>query len=202
MLPPEVFGELALVATANDPEAQFSLGIVRISAEYRREGTNRDKKSSLNPAGRAAIRWLWRGAPMPASILLQLPSDVVAHIFDSPYGTQRVNRLFRAAEGRLVHRNTVRTVAKQLDDQKRVRRNGGARSALKPEGFLILSSYHAHLASQLGVPEPDDKHYVSVRVVPGSDSGALIAGSRWRRAAQDDPVREAPDLPNRGTREE
>jgi hypothetical protein len=202
MLPPEVFGELALVATGSDPEAQFSLGLVRVNAEYRREGINRDKKSFLNPAGRAAIKWLWRGTPMPASILLQLQPDVVAHIFDSPYGTQRVNRLFRAAEGRLVHRNTVRTVAMQLDDQKRVRKNGGARSALKPEGFLILSSYHRHLAWQLGVPEPDDKHYVSVRVVPGDHSSALISGSRWRRATRDDPVCQAPDLPDRGTREE
>jgi hypothetical protein len=202
MLPPEVFDELALLATANDPSAQFSLGLIRVRSEYRREGINRDQKSSLNRVGRAAITWLWRDEPMPASILLQLPDEVVEHIFDSRHGTQRVNRLFRAAEGHLVHRNTVRTVAMQLDDQKRVRKNGGARSALKPEGYIVLSSYHAHLASRLGVPVPDDKHYVSVRVAPGGDKDPLISGSRWRRATDADPVYEAPDLPERGTREE
>lgn len=202
MLPPEVFDEIALVATGSDPSAQFSLGLVRVTAGHRAQGSNRDRKTWLNPAGRAAIRWLWRNAPMPANILLQLPTSVVDHIFDSRFGTQRTNRLFRVTEGQLVHRNVVRTVARQLDDQKRVRKNGGARSALKPEGFLILSSYHAHLAARLGVPVPDSKHYVSVRVVPGADGDPLIDGNRWRRAIPGDPPCEAPDLPERGVREE
>ncbi|MEV6275702.1 NaeI family type II restriction endonuclease [Nocardia sp. NPDC051832] len=201
MLPPEVFDELALVATASDPDAQFSLGLVRVKAKYRREGLNRDKKSSLNRLGNFAIRWLWKEHPMPASILLQLPDETVADIFDSKFGTQRVNRLFRATEGKLVHRNTVRTVAKQLDDQKRVRTNGGARSALKPEGYIILSSYYAHLAEELGVPAPDDMHYISVRVTPAAASGVMIDGQRWRRARASDPACVAPTLPARGTRE-
>ncbi|NQE91581.1 restriction endonuclease [Nocardia terpenica] len=203
MLPPEVFDELALVATGSDVEASFSLGLIRVKPEYRREGTNRDKKSSLNSSGRAAIRWLWKDSPMPGNILLQLPPPVVDHIFDSRYGTERVNRLFRAAEGKLVHRNAVRTVAMQLDDQKRVRKNGGARSALQSEGFIILSGYHAHLARQLGVSIPDRKHYIAVRVVPGSSSDPLISGRRWRRALPDELCSSAaPDLPDRGVREE
>ncbi|MGW4126000.1 NaeI family type II restriction endonuclease [Nocardia sp. NPDC004711] len=202
MLPPEVYEELALVATASDPDARFSLGLIRVKAKYRAKGSNRDQKTWLNPAGRAAVRWLWRDAPMPANILLQLPPSVVDHIFDSKFGTQRTNRLFRATEGKLVHRNVVRTVAMQLDDQKRVRKNGGARSALKPEGILILSNYHKHIAEGLGVSVPDDKHYISVRVVPGSAGDTLIDGSRWRRATPQDPPCIAPDLPERGVREE
>ncbi|MFC9894450.1 NaeI family type II restriction endonuclease [Nocardia sp. NPDC127579] len=201
MLPPEVFDELALVVTASDPKAHFSLGLIRVKADYRSEGTNRDKKSSLNVRGRFAVEWLWHEHPMPASILLQLKETTVTSIFEPGAGTQRVNRLFRAAEGRLVHRNTIRTVAKQLDDQKRVRTNGGARSALKPEGYIILSSYYAHLAEELGVPVPDDKHYISVRVTPAAESGALIDGRRWRRATPDDPACHAPTLPPRGIRE-
>ncbi|MEU6184774.1 NaeI family type II restriction endonuclease [Nocardia sp. NPDC047038] len=202
MLPPEVFDEIALVATASDCEAKFSLGLVRAKSEYRRIGANRDMKSGLNAAGRAAVVWLWRDAPMPANILLQLPEHVVEHIFDSRYGTQRVNRLFRATEGRLVHRNTVRTVARQLDDQKRVRKNGGARSALKPEGIIILSSYHAHIAQRLGVPVPDSKHYIAVRVSPGSETDPIIGGAHWRRATPDEVAHIAPDLPEPGVREE
>lgn len=202
MLPPEVFDEIALVATASDPDSKFSLGLVRVTSAHRREGVNRDKKSTLNPRGRGAIKWLWRDAPMPANILLKLPEHDVLHIFDNQFGTQRVSRLFRAAEGQLVHRNTVRTVAMQLDDQKRVRYNGGARSALKPEGYVILSNYHAHLAEALTVPVPDDKHYISVRLAPGADGDPMIAGQRWRRAGDDDPMREAPTLPKSGTREE
>lgn len=188
MLPPEVFGELALVATGSDPDSTFSIGLIRIRPAYRREGANRDKKSSLNPVGRAAIRWIWRDEPFPPSVLLQLPRTTVDDIFALKFGTKRVDALFRAAEGMLVHRNAVRTVAMQLDDQKRVRYNGGARSSLQPEGFLILSgAYHRGLASALGLPAPSKVQYVSVRVVPAtSTEGVLIWGTLWRRRTADD----------------
>lgn len=205
MLPPEVFDQIALVGTADDAASRWSVGLVRVSEMNRREKTNRDQKSQLSPAGRAAIKWLWRDAQLPPNVLLQLPEDVVAHILDSTKGTQRLHRLFRAAEGRIVHRTTVATVARQLDAQKRVRGNGGSRSVLASEGIVILSGkYHAHIAKALGVPVPSAMEYISVRVVPSNDgSGAVIAGERWRRArADDEVVRDAPQLPERGTVEE
>lgn len=204
MLPPEVFDELALVATASDPESWWSLGLVRVTAEHRRESANRDKKSSLNVKGRAAIHWLWEQSPLPPNVLLQLPSHRVDFIFDHGAGTQRTNRLFIEAEGKLVNRNIVATVSRQLDHQKRVRGNGGARSALAPLGYLILSgAYHQHIAEALGVPVPRRDEYVSVRVVPsGNETGALIDGKRWRRARDGEkPIVPAPTLPERGKRE-
>lgn len=76
----------------------------------------------------------------------------------------------------------------QLDDQKRVRKNGGARSALAPEGFVILSgTYHQKIAVELGVPVPSPKEYISVRVVPSDDdNGPLIDNIHWRRALPDE----------------
>lgn len=190
MLPPEVVDHIALVATGNDYTSSWSLGLVRVRPEYRNEGNNRDKKSTLNAAGRRAIKWLWRDAPMPANILLQLPPDEVDFIFDHRHGTKRVDRLFRAAEGRLVHRTTVSTVAMQLDHQKRVRYNGGARSSLKPEGYLILSGkYQPHLANAFHLPIPSAAEYVSVRVAPTDDpNGVLIGSQRWRRAAPNEAL--------------
>nr|WP_228508775.1 NaeI family type II restriction endonuclease [Herbiconiux sp. VKM Ac-1786] len=205
MLPPEVFGEMALIGTANDHASQWSLGLVRVTVENRREKTNRDQKSQLSPLGRNSIRWLWRDAELPPNVLLQLPAEDVNFILDPPSGTQRLHRLFRAAEGRIVHRTTVATVARQLDAQKRVRGNGGSRSVLAPEGIVILSGkYHAHIARELGVPVPSTAEYVSVRLVPSSDgSGAVINGQRWRRAGVGDRVIvPAPTLPERGTLEE
>ena len=78
------------------------------------------------------------------------------------------------------------------DSQRRVRYNGGARSALAPEGYLILSGvYHRELAEQLRVPIPQLDEYVSVRVVRTTAStGALIDGSYWRRAAPDATIYE------------
>ncbi|KTS91140.1 restriction endonuclease NaeI [Microbacterium testaceum] len=202
MLPPEVFGELALVATGNDETSRWSLGLVRVSEENRREGGNRDKKSQLNAAGRDAIRWLWRDAQLRPNVLLQLPRSTVDHIFSHRAGTQRTNRLFREAEGMIVHRNAVATVSRQLDHQKRVRYNGGARSALAPEGFVILSGmYHAYLAEALDVPIPAPDEYVSVRLVL-SDDGVYIDGRRWRRANVEEPSRPAPRLPEPGLREQ
>lgn len=202
MLPPEVFGELALVATADDDKSVWSLGLIRVTEDVRREKTNRDAKSQLSAHGRDSIRWLWRDAPLVVNVLLQLPQDVVDYIFDHRDGTQRVNRLFRAAEGMIVHRNTVATVSRQLDHQKRVRYNGGARSALAPDGYVILSgAFHTHIAAALGVPLPSASEYISVRVVPTDGPGATIDGKTWRRARSDENSGPAPQLPERGVRE-
>src|SRR5690606_34589600 len=64
MLPPESFGLLLLVATANDGTARWSIGIVRAADEHRRTSANRDGKSSLNPVGRNAIQWVFRDENM------------------------------------------------------------------------------------------------------------------------------------------
>ena len=204
MLPPEITDELALVATADDEKSQWSVGLIRIRPEFRAEGENRDKKSKLNELGRESVRWLWCDAPMPQNVLLHLAPGVVQYVFQHHHGTQRTDRLFRAAEGMLVHRNTVATVSRQLDAQKRVRYNGGSRSSLRKEGYIILSGkYYAHLADQLNVPIPGPLEYVSVRVVPSTtDRGAFIDGGRWRRALPDEKIQApAPYLADKGIHE-
>jgi len=201
MLPPEVFGELALVGTASDFDARWSLGLIRVTAEVRRETVNRDKKSQLNELGRSRIRWLWRDADLRPNVLLQLPAPKVDFIFAGRSGTDRVSRLFTMAEGMLVHRNSVATVSRQLDHQKRVRYNGGARSVVAADGYLILSGlYHRALAVDLGLPAPRVDEYISVRVVPAEgDGGALIEGRRWRRAMPGEaPSTVAPYIGERG----
>lgn len=205
MLPPEVFGELALVVTGSDVESVWSLGLIRITAEVRKESTNRDKKSQLNVLGRDSVRWLWKDAPLRPNVLLQLPRNVVDNIFDSRFGTQRTHRLFRSAVDMIVHRNIVATVSRQLDHQKRVRYNGGSRSVLAPEGYLILSGlYHRQLAEDLGVPVPRQDEYISVRVVPSEDNtGALIGGRKWRQARPDETSDEpAPRIDEPKSKEE
>lgn len=198
MLPPEVFEELALVATGSDQDSVWSLGLIRVTADVRRaSGFNRDQKTQLDRNGRKQVTWLWMDAPLRPNVLLQLDPRTVDYIFDNKHGTQRTHRLFRAAEGMIVHRNAVATVSRQLDAQKRVRGNGGSRGVLAPEGYVILSGkYHRRLAEPLGVPVPLPDEYVSVRVVPSeNETGAIIAGRRWRRARPDEPsIESAPRL--------
>jgi hypothetical protein len=201
MLPPEVFEQLALVATADDQRSTWSLGLVRVSEDARREKSNRDKKTQLNAWGRTQIHWLWLEAPLRPNILLQLPSAAVSQLMHLKSGTARVTELFRLAEGQIVNRNAVATVARQLDPQKRVRGNGGARDVLRDEGYLVLSgTYHKQIADSLGLPELLRDEYISVRVTPNaSPTGALLDGKYWRRATAAETITTpAPILPKKG----
>ena len=183
--PPGGLGKLALVATGSDNESVWSLGLVRVRPEYRSEGANRDKKSTLNKHGRSAIRWLWRNAPLRPNVLLQLDRSAVEEILALKAGTKRTDELFRVAEGRIVHRSAVLTVARQLDAMRRLRGGtGGSRLALAPDGLLILSgAYHAQIAKDLGAPALRRDEFISLRVVPSvAGLGAQIDGEWWRLA--------------------
>ena len=203
MLPPEVYGKLALVATGNEALGFWSVGLIRVKSQYRAEGKNRDKKSKLNKLARDSVRWIWKDEPLPNNALLAIPPWVMTRVMSGSSGTRRTDELFRVAQLLLVSRIAVATVSQQLDAQKRVRYNGGSRSALRSEGFIILSgTYHRHLALTLGVPVPSATEYVSLRVVKSEVGvGALIDGGWWRSAAFNEPsLSEAPRIPERGAR--
>lgn len=203
MLPPECFGELLLVSTASDKDSTWSLGVVRALDEYLRPGSNRDAKTGLNISGRNAITWLFHRAVLPPNVLLQMdPSDVDA-VFASKKGQQRLNELFRRAEGRRVGRATVATVAQQEDYMKRVRANGGSRSLLAFEGYIIPGgdyASHRQIAESLGATVPGPGEFVSMRVVHASADDANtveLDGKAWRLAGPTEPSLDgAPVLPD------
>lgn len=203
MLPPECFGELLLVSTASDEDSAWSLGVVRARDEYLRPGSNRDSKTGLNAAGRDAITWLFHRAVLPPNVLLQMdPSDVDA-IFSFGSGQRRLNELFRRAEGRRIGRATVATVAQQDDYMKRVRANGGSRSLLAFEGYIIPGgdyASHRQIAESLGAAVPRPGEFVSLRVVPAATGVANtieLNGKAWRLADSAEPSLDgAPVLPD------
>jgi hypothetical protein len=202
MLPPEVFGRLCLVATASDENSTFAVGVVRANEKNLGLGRNRDAKASLSSHGRDAIRWLYRAAALTPNLLLQIPQELVDVILDEANsGQARINELFVRVQHSIITRTVVATVARQDDFMKRVRYNGGARSALQPKGILILGGdYESHrrLASSLGLPVPPPGGFVSARVTraeEGDPESVTIAGASWRLAYEDDPVEPAPRLP-------
>jgi len=201
MLPPECFGLLLLVATADDGSARWSLGVVRANDENRNTGSNRDAKVTLNTTGRSAIYWLHRNAEMAENILLTMDETTRDAIMGLESGQARVNELFRRAIGRRISRAVIATVAQQKDYMKRVRYDGGARSHLRPEGYLILGDYasHSKVAESLGAEIPGHGEFVSVRVVPcdqDAPSSVLLGGRWWRQARADEEVTvPAPLLP-------
>ena len=201
MIPPEAHGHICMLLWAMDNATPvWSLGLVRITPEVLNTGGNRDAKLTLNTAGRDSIQWLWDRAPLPPNVLLQLDSEVVKRIMSLKHGTQRTNELFRCTLGMIVGRSVVATVAQQDDYMKRVRANGGSRTALKPEGIVILGQYksHALIAAALDIPIPVGGDSVAVRLAPARAYGpgvVVIGDSLWRVASSDDPIVTAPDLP-------
>jgi hypothetical protein len=194
MLPPESWDRLIMVGTASDERSTWSLGVVRVSESNRRTAVNRDGKTTLNEPGRHAIRWVFRDADLAPNVLLQLPEVAMSQIFAKKPGQARLDELFRQAEGRLIHRNTVATIAQQQDYMKRVRYNGGSRSNLQSEGYLILGgdySAQRKLAAEFAVAIPDAGELISFRVVPSSveDSRAVsLDGQFWRAAKPGEAV--------------
>lgn len=202
MLPPESFGQLILVSTASDADGAWSMGVVRVTEENRRTSVNRDGKTGLNQLGRSRITWLQHDAELPPNVLLGIDRAAVDTIFAPRSGQQRVNQLFRIVQGKRIGRNTIATVAQQDDYMKRVRSNGGARSLLRNEGFVIASGdyiRHREIAKLLGTEVPVPGEVVSIRVAPAhvpDASTVTLEGQLWRVATNSDPTVEAPLLPD------
>ncbi|MGV8883104.1 MAG: NaeI family type II restriction endonuclease [Rhodoglobus sp.] len=207
MLPPESWGKLVMVSTANDQASSWSLGVVRVTEENRRmTGHNRDGKTGLNVHGRAAITWVFRDADFSPNVLLQLPPAVVHEIFQVKRGQARLDALFRQAQEMRIHRNAIATVAQQQDYMKRVRSNGGSRSRLREEGFLIVGGDYKvqrDIAEAFGVPVPRRGELVSFRVRPANAEDPLavaIDGAWWRKAERGETISvAAPLLPGATT---
>lgn len=182
MLPPEAVGELCMVVTAHDGKSLFSVGVVRASEELLNSGKNRDAKSTLSVAGRAAIAWLQKDAELPPNILLHMAENDVAAVFAPASGTARISELFRRTVGKIVGRAAVSTVAAQLDVTRRVRGGqSGSRDPLAAEGIVILGGaydWQRSAARQLGLPVPRRTEYVAGYVAPGTldSEGPVVLG--------------------------
>jgi hypothetical protein len=201
MIPPESMGHLCLVISADDQQGNWSLGVVRICQEILSGGGNRDAKRSITASGRSSIAWIFKDAPLPPNILLQLPRPVVDRIMALPNGQKRIDEIFRVAQCMRIGRGVIATLGQQDDYMKRVRGNGGSRSRLKKEGIIILGHYNEHkrIAESLGIPVPQRGESVSVRVVRAQRAtrGTVsLEGELWRVAKRGDPIEAAPDCPH------
>ncbi|MEW2087102.1 NaeI family type II restriction endonuclease [Streptomyces sp. NPDC005283] len=202
MIPPEAVGHLCLLVWADDYKGRWSAGLLRIQEEWLNRGNNRDMKLTVKAEHRSKILWLRHEVELPENVLLHMDPDDRTAVFAPKSGQARLNELFRRAQGRRIGRNVVRTVAQQKDYMKRVRGNGGARSALRGEGILIMGDYESHrqIAERLQMPVPQEGEFVSVRVVEAPVHGTrrptiTLDGLDWVAATPADPVRSAPSLP-------
>ncbi|MGC5361816.1 NaeI family type II restriction endonuclease [Streptomyces sp. DT24] len=203
MIPPEAMGHLCLLVWADDYKSKWSAGLLRIKREWLNQGNNRDLKLTVKAEHRNKILWISNQQDLPENTLLHMSAIDREEIFSYPSGQARLNELFRRVQNRRISRNVVRTVAQQKDYMKRVRGNGGARSALRNEGIIIMGDYESHkeVAHSLGVPVPQEGEFVSTRLrklADGEESmnSAFLSGERWVCASADDPWESAPSLPS------
>ncbi|MGV0780457.1 NaeI family type II restriction endonuclease [Mycolicibacterium sp. XJ775] len=205
MLPPEVIGEIALLITANDETSTWRAGLLHVTLESTRGTQNRDAKTMVSMEGRSRIRWLWPAHPgLAPNVFHQLDSETRSAIFGAraqrgtQHGQARVNELFRKVHGRIVRRAELATVAQQDDFMKRARGNGGARTALQPEGILVLGHQDndPHVAKALRLPVPRKGELIAIRVVRArpehGNTIAKIGGIAWAVAMPVDPAEPAP----------
>nr|WP_272925601.1 MULTISPECIES: NaeI family type II restriction endonuclease [unclassified Streptomyces] len=198
LFPPETLGHICLLVWADDDRSRWSVGLLRVRREWLNAGYNRDRKATLRAEHRNKIAWLWHDAELQENVLLHLSDTDREAVFASTSGQGRLNEFFRRVQGRRIGRAVLRTVVGQRDYMKRVRGNGGSRSALRNEGIIILGDHEAHrrVALQLGLPVPQEGEFVSARVAPappGDDRPSAELDDRlWCVASPDDPVHRAP----------
>ena len=156
------------------------------------------------------MRPLWpRDRRLAENLFLHMDPRIREHVFSAKgkrggqHGQARTNELFRSVQRRIIRRAEVATVAQQDDFMKRARGNGGARTALRAEGILVLGHQDNDplVASALGLPVPRKGEFVSARVVPAhadrDDPVAVINGRSWALARPGDPHAPAPVIPRR-----
>jgi hypothetical protein len=198
---------IALLVWAEERSRQWRAGLLRMTDQRLRQGSNQDRKRTLRPDALDEILWIWpTPAPLPENTLLELPDADRDAIFSFPTsGQQRINELFRRVQLRTVRRTTILTVAQQDDALKRPR---DARKHLRPEGIVILGHEAAHrrIAKELALEQfatvdhlPDKGEFLSASIVEASWDApgpkTQIAGRYWRLAGANDRLRLAPLLP-------
>jgi len=200
-LPPEAVGHICLLVTANDADASWTAGLIRVRETDLRGAANRDAKRQLTALSRPRIRELWPGhGRLAENLFLRLDPQVRRRIFAAPSGRARANELFRSVPRRIIRRAELATVAQQDDFMKRARGNGGARTDLRPEGILVLGHQDGdpQIAFALGLPVPQKGEFISARVTPAradrADPVAVIDGCGWALARPGDPPHPAPLL--------
>ena len=152
MIPPEAIDEFCILLRVNERDAKCAVGLVRARSEYLSVGNNRDAKKTITAANRRHIWWLASDFDYTKNFWSVVSSEDRAAIMALNGGAARLAMLFEHYQGIAISRVQIAAVAQQDDFMKRIRRNGGARDVLAPQGIAILySETDRPLMQQLGL---------------------------------------------------
>lgn len=140
MIPPEAIHELCILIKVREDLAKCDFGIARARKAYLRGGTNRDAKTSFSAVGQDNIWWMASDFAYTPNFWSLVSTDDRDAIMNAGGGSRRIAELFRRCRETGVSRVQIVAVGAQDDPMRRVRRGGGARDFLAPEGIAILYS--------------------------------------------------------------
>jgi hypothetical protein len=175
-IPMEAVSHPCLLFKENERTARCSVGLIIAKEEYLNAGRNRDAKRTFSSAGLANVWWLLKEHPYPQNFWETLSPEVRANVMAAGGGTLRLAALFRAVQKRPISRSIVQAVGQQDDYMKRVRRNGGARDILAPEGIAILwGQKDKAIIEKVGLPSIGPDEFISFEALEPDDIALLRA---------------------------
>jgi hypothetical protein len=175
-IPAEAMGHPCILIQSEESKALCSFGIIVIRDEILNAGRNRDGKRTIAKMSFEHIHWLLRNEPYPENFWQHLDPELRREITAPRGGTDRLAVLFRRYQGRPISRRLVQGIAQQDDYMKRIRKNGGARDLLAPEGIAILwGKKDRDLIRQLGLPNCEPDEFISFKPVNPDDVAFLRA---------------------------
>jgi hypothetical protein len=167
MIPREAYGSPCILIGADESTGKFCMGLFIAHEQYLNEGSNQDRKRTISKSLFKNIYWITANEPYPRRFWQVLDATRIQEIFSGKTGTERVVRLFDEVRNIPINRSVVADVAQQSDYMKRIRKNGGARDALKKKGVLLLSGkYNSPEIASRGLPTCDKESFISTEEYP------------------------------------
>jgi hypothetical protein len=151
-IPREAVEQLCLCVGGLKHMTHFQVGIVRCDAEHLNLGSNRDGKTTLSRAGRAAMQVIVPPTPIPPNFVADMDPNIRYDVMREPTIQKRVTKLFQSLPHQPIPRDAIRTVAQtEGDPMRRLRADAHAGDPLG--GYKIMSAKYANKIVQvLGYP--------------------------------------------------
>jgi hypothetical protein len=169
-IPVEAVGHPCILLKETEGRALCSFGLVVIRDEILNLGKNRDRKRTISRVGLEQIHWLLRDSPYPPNFWENVDAPTMNEITRPRGGSGRVAELFRRFQGTPINRKLVAGLGQQVDPLRRIRRNGGARDILAPEGVAILwGKKDRYLIHHFCLTECRDDEFISFKPTVADD---------------------------------